>query len=48
MPRRFDKLLKDQREPFSPLTLEPGTPVSAYFTLEPTDGSALQAGEGNA
>jgi hypothetical protein len=42
------QLHKDQREPFSPLTLEPGTPVSAYFTLEPTDGSALQAGEGNA
>jgi hypothetical protein len=41
------QLLKDRREPFSPLTLEPGTPVSAYFTLEPTDGSALQAGEGN-
>ena len=40
------QLLKDQREPFSPLTLEPGTPVSAYFTLEPADGGTLQAGEG--
>jgi hypothetical protein len=42
------QLLKDRREPFSPLTLEPGTPkVSAYFTLEPADGDTLQAGEGN-
>jgi hypothetical protein len=41
------QLLKDQREPFSPLTLEPGTPVSADFTLEPADGGTLQAGEGN-
>jgi hypothetical protein len=41
------QLLKDRREPFSPLTLEPGTPVSAYFTLEPADGGTLQAGEGN-
>jgi hypothetical protein len=39
--------LKDRREPFSPLTLEPGTPVSAYFTLEPADGGTLQAAEGN-
>jgi hypothetical protein len=29
------------------LTLEPGTPVSAYFTLEPADGGTLQAAEGN-
>jgi hypothetical protein len=42
------QLLKDRREPFSPLTLEPGTPkVSADFTLEPADGGALQAGEGS-
>jgi hypothetical protein len=39
--------LKDRREPFSPLTLEPGTPVSAYFTLEPADDGTLQASEGN-
>jgi hypothetical protein len=38
--------LKDRREPFSPLTLEPGTPkVSADFTLEPANGGLLQAGE---
>lgn len=41
------QLLKDRREPFSPLTLEPGTPVSAYFTLEPADDGTLQGGEGN-
>ena len=41
------QLLKDRREPFSPLTLEAGTPVSAYFTLEPADDGTLQAGEGN-
>ena len=41
------QLLKDRREPFSPLTLEPGTRVSAYFTLEPADDGTLQAGEGN-
>ena len=42
------QLLKDRREPFSPLTLEPGTPkVSADFTLEPADGATLQAGEGS-
>ena len=41
------QLLKDRREPFSPLTLEPGNPVSAYFTLEPADDGTLQAGEGN-
>jgi hypothetical protein len=42
------QLLKDRREPFSPLTLEPGTPkVSADFTLEPADGGTLQAGEGS-
>jgi hypothetical protein len=40
--------LKDRREPFSPLTLEPGTPkVSADFPLEPADGASLQAGEGS-
>jgi hypothetical protein len=40
--------LKDRREPFSPLTLEPGTPkVSADFTLEPANGGLLQAGEGS-
>jgi len=40
--------LKDRREPFSPLTLEPGTPkVSADFTLEPANGGTLQAGEGS-
>ena len=40
--------LKDRREPFSPLTLEPGTPkVFADFTLEPAEGATLQAGEGN-
>jgi hypothetical protein len=42
------QLLKDRREPFSPLTLEPRTPkVSTYFTLEPADGRSLQAGEGS-
>jgi len=42
------QLLKDRREPFSPLTLEPGTPkVSADFTLEPADGDTLQAGVGS-
>jgi hypothetical protein len=42
------QLLKDRREPFSPLTLEPGTPkVSADFTLEPADGATLQGGEGS-
>jgi hypothetical protein len=42
------QLLKDRREPFSPLTLEPGTPkVSADFTLEPANGATLQAGEGS-
>lgn len=40
--------LKDRREPFSPLTLEPGSPkVSADFTLEPANGGLLQAGEGS-
>jgi hypothetical protein len=40
--------LKDRREPFSPLTLEPGTPkVSADFTLEPANGGTLHAGEGS-
>jgi len=40
--------LKDRREPFSPLTLEPGTPkVAPDFTLEPANGGTLQAGEGS-
>jgi hypothetical protein len=39
--------LKDRLEPFSPLTLEPGTEVSTDFTLEPADGRSLQASEGS-